>query len=181
MNEAVTSGIIESPKALGRNERMQLAWELSWPCMLLLLVEDLLHGLQLAEAAVQSIDWVFCLIQLFLLTPWVVRRIVRLDFPGFHLQVIRGDAGEGTRTMSYRESFSVTWLMTWRSLVIFVLFYVAALAVLAAIVGPGRHPHEMYGLPGFVGLSVATLLINYLWVVKAALRKRYSGFSLRTE
>jgi hypothetical protein len=187
MNQAIMNEVIvaEQGSRLSRTERLQLAWALSWPCVLLLLVEDLLHGqLRLTETPLQSIDWVFCLIQLFVVTPWVVCRIVRLNFPGFHLLVVRGDAGEGTRTMSYRESLSVSWLMTWRSVVIFVLIFLAALVALAAVAGPEslRRPMEgMYGLLGFSGVSAGTLLINYLWIAKAALRKRYSGFSLRLD
>src|SRR5260370_18189739 len=103
MNEAVMSGELEQPGQLSRAEQLQLTWALNWPCVLLGLVYCLLWGqLRLSEAQLLSIDLVLGILAFFLFTTWVVRRTVRLDFPGFRLLVIRGGAGEGARAMTYR-------------------------------------------------------------------------------
>jgi hypothetical protein len=175
MNEAVMSGEPGQPEPLRRVERLQLTWALAWPCALLGLVYFLLRGqLRLSEAQLHNIDQVFGILQFFLFTTWVVRRTVRLDFPGFHLLVVRGDAGEGTRTMSYCESLSVAWLISWRSSMFLLPLYVAVTVL-------RQQPQELYRPLGWLSTSVAELLIFYVWIVKAALGKSYSRFSLRLD
>jgi hypothetical protein len=135
----------------------------------------LLRGqLRLSEAQLQNIDPVYGILQFFLFATWVVRRTVRLDFPGFHLLVIRRDAGEGTRAMTYRESLSVAWLISWRSSMIFLPVFVAVWVVL-------RQQPQLYSPFGWLWSTVAELLIFYVWIVKAALGKSYSGFALRLD
>src|ERR1700681_467927 len=102
MNEAVTRGEpkqlkqqLEQPvqlEQLGRAERLHLTWALTWPCMVLSLVYCSFYSLmslRLSELQLGSIGWVVGIIKLFLLGTWAVRRTVRLDFPGFHLVVVR--------------------------------------------------------------------------------------------
>lgn len=175
MNEAVMSGEQEQPMRLSRVERLQLTWALAWPCILLGLAYCLLRGqLRLSESQLQGIDQVFGVLEFFLFATWVVRRTVRLDFPGFHLLVIRGDARGWARTMSYRESLSVAWLLSWRSFLFFLPLFVAMIML-------RRQPQELYRPLGWLGSSVAELLVFYAWIVKAALGKRYSRFSLRLD
>ncbi len=175
MNEAVTSTERNQPEPLTRVERLQLTWALAWPCALLSLVYLLLRGqVRLSEPQLSNIDQVFGILQFFLFTTWVVRRTVRLDFPGFHLLVIRAGAGEETQTMSYRESLSVGWLICWRTSLFFLPLAVAMVVL-------RRQPQELYHPLGWLLTSVVELLIFYTWIVKAALRKSYSGFSLRVD
>jgi len=174
MNEAVMTVRVQ-PEPLSRVERLQLTWALAWPCMLLGLVYLLVRSqLRLPEAQLSNIDQVVGILQFFLFTTWVVRRTVRLDFPRFHLLVIRAGAGEGTRTMSYRESLSVGWLICWRTSMFFLPLAVAMVVL-------RLQPQEMYRPLGWLLTSVAELLIFYVWIVNAALGKSYSGFSLRVD
>src|SRR5260370_37296568 len=112
--------------------------------MALSLVYCLLRGqLRLSEAQLQVIDSILGILQFFFFTTWVVRRTVRLEFPGFHLAVLRGDAPDGTRKMSYGESLSVAWLICWRTNMISLPVYVAVWAML-------RQQPQLYSLPGWL-------------------------------
>src|SRR5258705_5188880 len=125
MNEAVMSGALEQPEQLSRAERLHLTWALVWPCALFSLAYGVLRGLlRLSEVQLQSMDQVFGFLGFFSFTTWVVRRTVRLDFPGFHLVVIRSDAPDGTRMMRYGESLSVAWLISWRTGIILLPLYI---------------------------------------------------------
>ena len=153
-------------------ERLELAWALAWPCALLEFVQNLLLGqLRLTEDQRQNIEQVAGLLAFLLISTWVVRRTVRLDFSGFHLLVIRADAQDGTRTMTYRESLSVAWLISWRSALVLVPFFVTFLLVMDA---PPRHGWLLHSV-----LTVAEFLTFYLWMVNGALNKNYARFSLR--
>lgn len=61
------------------------------------------------------IDLAVRLLLFFFFSTWVFRRTVRLNFPRFHLVVMRGSSGERTRAMKYGESLSVAWLLNWRA------------------------------------------------------------------
>ena len=76
--------------------------------------------------------------------------------------------------MSYRESLSVGWLICWRTSLFFLPLAVAMVVL-------RRQPQELYHPLGWLLTSVVELLIFYTWIVKAALRKSYSGFSLRVD
>ncbi len=183
LNEAVMDGALEQPEQLSRAERLHLTWALAWPCALLSLVYGVLRGqLRLSEGQLQGLDQVFGILGFFLFTTWVVRRTVRLDFPGFHLVVIRGDAPDGTRMMRYSESLSVAWLITWRTMVILSPLLIAVIAVWVRL---HQQPHELsqelYSPLGSLLTTLAELPIFYFWIVKAAVNKRYSRFSLRLE
>jgi hypothetical protein len=183
MNEAAMSEALEQPEQLSRAERLHLTWALAWPCSLLSLLYGVLRGqLRLSDGQLQGIDQVFGILFFFLFTTWVVRRTVRLNFPWFHLEVIRGDAPDGTRMMRYSESLSVGWLITWRTMVILLPLIIAVAVVW---VGLHRQPHELsqesHSPLGTLLSTLAELPVFYFWIVKAAVNKRYRRFSLRLE
>jgi hypothetical protein len=183
-NEAVPGGEAEQPQSLRGDDRLQLTWALSWPCLLASLVYGLLRGHALIpEEALQSIDLASSGFLFFLFSTWVVRRAVRLDYPGFHLLVTRGAARGVTRTMSYRESLSVTWLICWRTWMILMAAFVVFVAAVAIVTQqrPALDARLLWSIPGWLLNSVAELLIFNMWVVPAALRKNYSGFSLKLD
>jgi hypothetical protein len=170
MNETVMAGELEQPQPLSRAERRQLTNKLGGPCAVLGLV---LYCL-LRSRLPLSVALVLGILLFFLFATWVARLTVRWDFTGFRLLVIRGNAGEGTRTMSYRESLSVAWLICWRSS-LFFLPLVAALLLL-----PQENVRLAYWVP--LGLAIVSEhLILYVWIVEAALGKSYSGFSIRLD
>jgi hypothetical protein len=81
--------------------------------------------------------------------------------------------------MSYRESLSVTWLISWRLAAIGgVIGMVAGIAFLIS----GQRPTlDAYNPLVLLSATVAELPILYLWIVKAALNKTYARFSLRID
>jgi len=124
MNESVVTGDLEQPKPPSRAEKLRLTRKLVGPsaCLGLILYSWLRDRMPLSVALVLGI------LLFFLFATWVVRLAVRMDFTGFRLLVIRGDGRDVTRTMSYRESLSVAWLMCWRaSLLIMPLVAAASL------------------------------------------------------
>lgn len=173
MNAAVMSGQPEQAGPLSRAERMELTWALSWPCVLFSLAYDVFRRLlQLSEAQLQALDFVCAALSFFLVSTLVVWRTVRMDFPCFHLVVVRCGTPEVARTMRYRETLSVTWLIGRRSAAICVLPWLALTLLL-------RHRLDVYGPLGWLFNSVAELLVFYVWIVQAALNKSYAGFPLR--
>lgn len=173
MSTLAMSGELGRSERLSHSERMQLTWALSWPCILFGLGYDVFRRLlQLSEAQLQVFDFVFAALSFFLFSTWIVWRAVRIDFPGFHLVVVRSGEPEPTRTMSYHEALSVTWLICWRTAAVLVFPWV----LLTLLV---QQRLDVYGPFGWLFDSVAELLIFYFWIVEAALKKNYHGFSLR--
>ena len=164
-------------------DRLRLAWALAWPCAILGLIYSLARGrlgLPDGSMAIEWIDFAAGVLQFFLFSTWVVRRAMRLDYSTFRVVVIRGSAGERARAMNYPESLSVTWLLIWRTDLIECLVLGVFLAVLWIV--RGTHPA---GLSPFSLISqslgfVLEVLIFSL-ILKAAIRKKYSGFSLGLE
>ena len=163
-------------------ERLELAWALWWPSALW----DLLHSLVLEQLKRMHLELqhggsVVSILSFLLFSTWVVRRTVRLDFSGFHLLVIRDDAADGTRKMTYGESLSVAWLIGWRSFLVLLPVIVPAIAVMA-ILGwyPQSWPQPLEWLWRLAILAL-NFFIHYTWIVKWALGKSYSGFSLRID
>ena len=175
---------------LGYADRLQLAWAIVWPTLIIeLLVWLPSEHLGLSGSKLEFINFVGGLLFTFLILPWVVRRTVRLSFPRFHL-VVRRKSGEETRAMTYRESLSVAWLLNWRTgtilVIIFLLIYAAVWIVRGAppeSLNPFKHVAEP-GLPGLVKLFVEhalVLVVLFFWTVKAAINKNYSDIWLRLE
>jgi hypothetical protein len=76
------------------------------------------------------------------------------------------------------------WLLAWRTAVIFwIVFAAIAVAVWLIHGPPSEDPFKRTAHPGLgvlwvfaaAGFSIAA----YAWLVRAALRKKYEGFSLR--
>jgi hypothetical protein len=180
----------QQPERLSYADRLQLAWALSWPCAVFSLLYWLARGLLgLSGQHLTPLDLGVGPFQLFFFSPWVVRRTVQLDFPGFHLVVTRRQSGETTRAINYRGSLSVAWLLMWRTAVIFGI--VNGLIFAAVWVVQGARPlyfdPNYVTLPGVLGIlkefqeEVLSLLIFLLWVNKAAIKKSYARFSLGFE
>jgi hypothetical protein len=182
MNEAAMSGAPEPPEQLSPAERLRLTWALGWPGALLNLAYAVLRGqLRLSEGQLQGMDQVFGILVFFLFGTWVVRRTVRLNFPWFYLEVIRGDAPEGTRMMRYSESLSVVWLITWRTMVILLPLIIAVAFWARLHQQPHELSRELYSPLGSLLCILAETPVFYFWIVKAAVNKRYARFSLRLE
>ena len=162
-------------------ERLELAWALWWPCALWDLLQSLiLDQLKLMHTLPQFSGSVAGILSFLLFSTWVVRRTVRLDFSGFHLFVIRDDTADGTRNLTYGESLSVAWLISWRTFLVYLPVIVPVIvAILILRWKPQPMPH--YDWVEYPFILLLRLLILYAWIVKWALGKSYSGFSLRID
>lgn len=183
---------VTSPDHLSSRHRWQVAWALTWPALafnllLWLLVTVGADRRYLDEQLTESINFIWSVLFLFLIAPWIIRRTVRLNFPDFHLVAIHRPGGGETRAISYRESLSIAWLLNWRcSAVVLVLFGAIFLALWALRGAPPARFQlpgmSIAGFTGFIELVVGNLLgllLFYLWLVSAAIRKTYSGFVLQ--
>lgn len=184
---------IEGSQRLSRAERLELAWALTWPQSVILVIHWLLRAPRLSQGDLMIEMLWLAPLGLFLFTPWVVRRAVKLDFRGFHLVVFRGGSSEATRGINYWESLSVTWLFTWRTIMIELMLLFLIHASWASIhwLVTGNAPPKALDImtipsPGVAGLlrtladQMFYLLLTF-WVVKAAVRKCYSNFSFGIE
>ena len=184
---------VTSPDHLSSRHRWQLAWALMWPALafnllLWLLVTVGADRRYLDEQLTESINFICTVLFLFLIAPWIIRRTVRLNFADFHLVAIRRPGGGETRAISYRESLSIAWLLNWRGSAVVLVLLGAIFLALWALRGapPGRSQLPgMSIVPGFTGFielvvgNLLVLLLFYLWLVSAAVRKTYSDFVLQ--
>ena len=166
-------------------DRLHLTWALYWPLAAFDLLVWLSANFFNLSKNMDSIQFFVSAFQLFLLAPWVIRRAMGLNFPQSHLVAIRRQGGEETRTLKYRESLSVAWLLAWRGGLI-VLAFIAPVAI-AFFLLRGTHAQLPFDAktPGFGGLlwgiggHALVFLVYVLWLVPAALNKQYEHFSLR--
>jgi hypothetical protein len=169
------TGAVEQPERLSPAERLQITWALVWPASALALAYSLLRShLPLSATLLEDMDDVLDILAFFLFHTWVIRRTVRLN----HLLVIRASVPEGTPAMTYRESLSVTWLITWR------LAAIGGVLALLAIIAFGVTACAAVNLNSPLAAlcaSAAEFLIFYVWLVNAALNKPYARFSLRLD
>jgi hypothetical protein len=164
-------------------DRVRVAWALAWPCILYDLV---FYHFAIPRSSNHSIVWVATAIfGCLFFVPLVVRRTVRLEFPRLHLVVVRGWSGERTRTMTYRESLSVTWSLLVGSVGVGV---VIALPVLGAVWGLlGAPPGGPFRVANqstrvlFDPLGELLTFLSIFLILKYVIRHAYPGFALRLE
>lgn len=167
------SCVYPRPERLSPAVRLQLTWAVSWPCIALDLAYRLVESQStLPKQEIQFIDVVFGILAFFLFSTWVVRRAVQLDYNGFHVVVLRAGGAEVGRTLTYRESLAVAWLISWRAGLI-----MAIPAVIAGVLL--QRPDIDDGLFGWLWTSAFQLLMFHAWLMEAMLRKAYLGFDLR--
>lgn len=130
-----------------------------------------------------SVIYIACIIAIIMVVyPWIVRLAVRANFSDFHLVAVRQPAGAETRAMSYLDSLSVVWLISWRLIVVANLIVIGSWLLLRFQIGPFSTADQGEpGLRGFIELLVDNAIIVpllYFWLVPAAFRKRYAKFVL---
>ena len=168
--------------SLSSRHRWQLAWALVWPSFAFNLLSLLLAIGVVRRYFDKPVEDIYSacgtLLSLFVIGPWIVRRAMRINFPDFHLVAIRKAEGGETRALSYRESLSLAWLLSWRCGAIFGI--VVGLICWAWWAFWGAWPPQRVGaIPEIVSLMAGNLFILalfYLWLVSAAIRKSYSDF-----
>src|SRR5271155_3223695 len=86
-------------------ERLRMAWELTWPMALIdLAVVLAVHGL--LESGGETWDSIWAVGSFFTLAPWVVRRALRMTYGGWRI----------APRLTYQQSLKVMWLLAWRTL-----------------------------------------------------------------
>lgn len=166
-------GAYSRPERLSPAVRLQLTWATSWPGILLDFAYWLVASRStLPKEAIQYVSLAFGLLMFFAFATWVVRRAIQLDYQGFHLVVLRAGGAQIGRTLTYRESLAVTWLIGWR-LAIVTAIPAGVVAILL------QRTDIAEGLFGWAWTSAAALVIKYAWLMEAMLRKDYLGFNLR--
>lgn len=165
---------------LSWRERFRVTWELVWPGTLIDATRALLLFLLGIEST--SLDSIYLLIAFFVVEPWVVRRALRLKYPGLHFN-ITGEEDSEPRPMSYQESLKVVWLLTWRS----TLLLLAAAVPFSFLVGKVLHLpltewfHASSRLANALGLTMVDLVTGLAFfplLIPAMLRKEYRGFRI---
>ena len=109
------------------------------------------------------------LFAVFVSTPLVVHMMMRKEYKGFHLEIVRSEAQDRSRRMHYRESLRAAWLLWWPQIVV--------APILGALVGSGivRGPESWFGYSCIQGVHFAIMAL----IVHRLVRKQFQGFRLR--
>lgn len=143
-------------------EKVHLGWTLTWPLMAF---AGTMRGVRFYVGEPEWIGPVLSLLVMFVLGPWVVRQAVRMNFPSFHLAVIRHGSLDYTRAMTYKESLPVLWLMIWRASII-----MAGTDLLSSPV--------MGSMMGLAFAGAVLLILQIYWLNRAMTEKIYADFCL---
>jgi len=99
---------VDLPRRIKNREAIRVGWLLAWRSYALsLLIALILYGIQLTVSAEsQLVNVVISLVQafmyLFLLSPWVVRMMVRKAFQGFRIRIVRCSSETSTGAQQAR-------------------------------------------------------------------------------
>ena len=171
-------------RALFWPERFRLAWEMVWPATAI-------------DAAWEIFAWVAgidsklafavsALSGFFVVETWVVRRAIRHAYGSFSLSVGE-DVDDPPHRMTYQESLSVVWLLTWRVTVLSI----AALLVTSLVCKVLSIPLAQWfsfasGSPlgnalGITAVDFITGLAFFPLLIRGMIRKEYRAFRIRIE
>ena len=160
------------------SERFQLAWALAWPCAAIDLLYELVWNFApMPDFARNLLEPIDLAASLLVITPWVVRRTVALQYSGFRIFAVQ-PAKESTQILTYFQSLSIGWLLIWRMVAASVGL---GLAIVLANWPPSNTPWASHSPFTFAFSTLASFAMFYFWLVSAALNKQYTGFSLRLE
>ena len=155
-------------------QRLRLAWELTWPVAAIdLAVMLVVHGV--LNVTGDSFDSVWALGVILVVSPWAVRRAFGLPYGGRRIQVAPGGS------LGYSESLKVMWLLAWRSLIIVFLAILVFSALLRAFGFQSLRLPGLSPLSNAVGLSMVDSVIGLgatPFLIPGMLRKKYKGFRL---
>jgi hypothetical protein len=134
------------------------------------------HGI--LEVAGETADSIWTFASFLAISPWVVRRALRLTYGRGTFQVVR--RSERGSSLSYQESLKVMWLLAWRTL----LLSLVGLLVFSLALRLIRFHFNVIAdspLANNLGLSAVDALSSLLLtpvLVPGMLRKNYRGFRL---
>jgi hypothetical protein len=136
----------------------------------------LIHGL--LETQGETADSIWAMTSFFAISPWIIRRGVRLRYGAWKFEVIRRSGRDST--LSYQESLKVMWLLAWRTLTLSLI----ALLVLSLLLSALRWNYRVNAesaLWNNLGLSAIDAISSLVFtpvLIPGMLRKRYRGFYL---
>ena len=178
-------------------ESVRVAWLVSWRSAIIGGLTGFVVGLAFAipalllgvsETATQVL--LYCLLLplgFFLISPWIMRMMMRKRFRGFHLQVVPSRPRDRTR-MTYRESLPVVWLLYWRFWVVGTLISGVAILPVLILAFPAFPPamsisqysitRYLYGAAVVVIGTSSLVFVAYPLVVRMMMRKQFKGFRL---
>lgn len=165
------------------SERYRMAWQVTWPTIAVDTAwAVLVHGLLQIEGQAPLLFHEF--FSLFLVAPFLVRRMVGLKYPEFRIKTLFAD-GEGR--MGYTESFKVMWLLSWRTTVLAMFLLLPVVAVVVKITGINLQSLAPSGgseLVNQIGLSLVLNSASFVLmplVIPGMFAKRYQGFRVLPE
>jgi hypothetical protein len=163
--------------SLPYRERLRLAWELTWPLALIDLVFVLLiHGV--FDTKGETADSVWAVASFFAISPWIIRRGLRLSYGSAKFEVVRRTNREAV--LSYQESLKVMWLLAWRTLALSLVALLAVSLLFAAMRSNFRVNTEsaLWNNLGLSAIDAVSSLVFTPFLIPGMLRKRYRGFHL---
>ena len=161
-------------------QKLQLAWSINWP---ILALEYMLRPLSFYWLDARWEDEAGTFVSLFvvfILGPWVIRHVVRLNFEGFNLALIRHGSPNYQREMTYKDSLSVFWLLSWRPLLAILPFAMIYVLIVVFTGNPlrGSSPSLFLQVATNAGSACISMLLQTFWLNSAMTEKIYSNFSL---
>ncbi|MBI4908470.1 MAG: hypothetical protein HY820_32925 [Acidobacteria bacterium] len=164
-------------------EMFQLAWQLTWPAVVLdaswSIVTNVLLDMQ--NPALQA---VFAIPYLLFIGPHLVRRIFRQEHEGFRLKAFRGNA---PAELGHAEAFKVFWLLSWRVMIpmlvllLVVSFFLRFVQVELASLVPSSKDAPLFNAIGLTLVENGAALFLLPFVMPGMFAKRFQGFRLSAE
>ncbi len=171
-------------RALSWSERFRLAWEMVWPATAIDAAWEILAWMAGIDSKLAFA--VSALGGFFIVETWVVRRAVRHSYASFSLSVGE-DVDDPPHRMTYQESLSVVWLLTWRVTVLSL----AALLVTSLVCKILNIPlTEWFSFAsgsrlgdalGITAVDFITGLAFFPLLIPGMIRKEYRAFRIRIE
>lgn len=161
-------------------ERVQFAWQLAWPVVLIDVAWSVLLYVVLGRRPT-DLDGAYVVVSLLLVFPFVVRRALRMRYPGYRIGLLRDGA---PADYGYTESFKVMWLLSWRTSVLFlgllliVSLFGRFLSVQLSSLVPKTQDAPFLNAVGVSVLENGVGLVLQPLVVPGMLSKQYKGFRL---
>jgi hypothetical protein len=130
------------------------------------------------DANGETADSIWAVVSFFTISPWVIRRGLRLRYFRWKFEVVR--ATTRGPALTYQESLKVMWLLAWRTLALSL----AALLVVSLVLWALRIHHRFdtsSPLSNNLGLSLidaVSSLVFTPFLIPGMVRKRYRGFHL---
>lgn len=163
-------------------ERVRLAWEFTYPLVLLDLGwAVLLYGIIAKDES--KLDSLYVIAGILLLAPWVVRRAIRKTYRTFSVRAVRD--GQPVH-LGYQGSLAIVWLLSWRMAVLLLALLLPVSMIIGAITDKplSSMVPSSQGFANAVGIAffnAVTSIALLPFLIPGMLRKRYARFELEVQ